>query len=123
VDYRRLLSEDEDFNQGPFMECVREQMLIERIEYFKELENLIYEETNYDEKCDEEQVRVALLQINPDLSKVELRKKLQSCFPKGVEMTTVALALSTLKRGATKLSNVVAQKKRGKRGARGSVIG
>lgn len=122
VDYRRLLSEDEDFNQGPFMECVREQMLIERIEYFKELENLIYEETNYDEKCDEEQVRVALLQINPDLSKVELRKKLQSCFPKGVEMTTVALALSTLKRGATKLSNVLAQKKRGKRGARGSVI-
>ena len=66
---------------------------------------------------------MALLQINPDLSKVELRKKLQSCFPKGVEMTTVALALSTLKRGATKLSNVLAQKKRGKRGARGSVIG
>ena len=119
VDYRKLLSEDEDFNQGPFMECVREQMLMKRIEYFKELENLIYEQTGYDEKCDEEQVRVALLHLNPDLIKLELRKKVQTCFPKGVELTTVALALSTLKRGATKL----ARKAKPKRGFRGSVIG
>lgn len=119
VDYRKLLAEDEDFNQGPFMESVREQMLMERIEYFKELENLIYEETGYEEKCDEEQVRSALLQINPDLSKMELRKKLQACFPKGVEMTTVTLAVSTLKRGATKFNNNNNGRGRGARGKKG----
>ncbi|QDZ20499.1 hypothetical protein HOP50_04g30170 [Chloropicon primus] len=122
VDYKKLLKEDEDFNQGPFMECAREQMLVERIEYFKELENLIYEETGFDEKCDEEQVRSALQNLNPDLSKLELRKKLQSCFPKGVEVTTVALALATLKRGATKISATRGGKK-GKRNARASIIG
>ena len=113
VDYRKLLSEDEDFNQGPFMESVREQMLMERIEYFKELENLIYEETGYDEKCEEEHVKTALLHIDSDMSKLELRKKLQQCFPKGVEVTTVALAISTLKRGATKGSTKKAKAKRG----------
>ena len=83
--------------------------------YFKELENLIYEQTGYEEKCDEEQVRVALLEVNPDLPKLELRKKLTSCFPKGVETTTVSLAVSTLKRGATKSSS------RGKKGKRAGI--
>ena len=101
VQYKKLFQEDEDFNQGPFMECVREQTLKERIEYFKEIENVLYEETGYDEKCNEEQVRVAILSATPDLSKLELRKRLQTCFPKGVEITTVSLAVSALKRGGT----------------------
>ena len=51
-----LFAEDDEFNQGQFVECVRDQMLAERLEYFVKLEEMLYNITGWVEVVTRDQV-------------------------------------------------------------------
>ena len=58
---------------GQFAEQIREQWLQERMEYFSELEQAIFDEALGEDECTRPQVQAALQKLNPDLPEAKAR--------------------------------------------------
>jgi hypothetical protein len=104
VEYKSLFEEDREYNQGEFAETVRDQMLEERIEYFKDLEEALYDQTNFEETCSPRALENALCKLDPEMPLAEIKKSLDSCFPKGMQESTVGSVLIVLKQGVGRKS-------------------
>ena len=61
---------------GEFAEQIREQWLQERIEYFSELEQAIFDEALGEDECTRPHVQAALQKLNPDLKEDKVQAPL-----------------------------------------------
>jgi len=127
VEYKKLFEEDREYNQGEFAETVRDQMLEERIEYFKDLEEALYDQTNFEETCSPRALENALCKLDPEMPLAEIKKSLDSCFPKGMQESTVGSVLIVLKQGvgrkSRKANKTVGLSKGGGKKKLGKMIG
>ena len=127
VEYKKLFEEDREYNQGEFAETVRDQMLEERIEYFKDLEEALYDQTNFEETCTPRALENALCKLDPEMPLIDIKKTLDSCFPKGVQDSTVGSVLIVLKQGvgrkARKAGKTVGLSKSGGKKKLGKMLG
>ena len=65
ADWHKLFEEDEStYNQSNFVERVRFQMLDERMEYFQNLEDVLYTLTGWKEECTKLQIQNAVMQLD-----------------------------------------------------------
>ena len=117
VVWKKLFEEDREYNQGEFAETVRDQYLEERLEYFKELESTLYDQTNFEENCTASQLENALCFVDPDIGPGELKRVLEMCFPmKGkvrTETNTIRNIMTFMQQGVGRKSKAADWKKVG----------
>ncbi|KAK9789016.1 hypothetical protein WJX73_007749 [Symbiochloris irregularis] len=100
IEHGKVFEEDREFNQGAFAECVREQWLQERLEYFSELEAVIYHEAMGQDECDRGQVITALMKVDANLIEKQALALVETAFMPGADKHTVKLVLRRLRAGA-----------------------
>jgi hypothetical protein len=65
ADWHKLFDEDQStYNQSNFVEKIRGQMLEERLEYFQNLEDVLYTLTGWKEECTKVQIQNAVMQVD-----------------------------------------------------------
>lgn len=99
VEWKKLFEEDREFNQGSFAECIRDQYLKERMEFIDSLGIALYEETASEDRCTREQVKRAILTVNPEFSEVSAAHESSRIFPEDVQYLENKLAMRRLSAG------------------------
>ena len=99
VEWKKLLEEDREFNQGSFAECIRDQYLKERMEFIDSLGIALYEETASEDRCTREQVKRAILTVNPEFSEVSAAHESSRIFPEEFEYLENKVAMRRLSAG------------------------
>ncbi|KAI3438406.1 hypothetical protein D9Q98_000838 [Chlorella vulgaris] len=103
VEWRKVFEEDREFNQGEFAECIRDQFLQERVEYFKALEEAVYDEANHEEECSREHVARALLRIDLDMSDKVAQQTAAAIFgSRDLDLLSVKTVMRKLSRGVVR---------------------
>ena len=65
---------------GDFAETVREQFLAERVEYFKELQRLLYVEASNEESASKQMLVRALCKSDPDMGEKQVFLRLMHLY-------------------------------------------
>ncbi|KAL4444954.1 hypothetical protein ABPG77_004004 [Micractinium sp. CCAP 211/92] len=127
VEWKKVFEEDREFNQGEFAEAIRDQFLQERVEFFKALEDAIYEEAGYEEECSKEHAVRALLRVDLDMTEKAAQQTAAAIFPPGLELLSVKAVMRKLSRGVVRRgrasstkTSVMGSAAAGIKGARGS---
>ncbi|KAL4448019.1 hypothetical protein ABPG75_005238 [Micractinium tetrahymenae] len=102
VEWRKVFEEDREFNQGEFAEAIRDQFLQERVEFFKALEDTIYEEAAYEEECSREHTVRALLRVDHDMTEKAAQQTAAAIFSAGLELLSVKAVMRKLSRGVVR---------------------
>eukprot|EP00887_Chlorella_sp_A99_P004632 scaffold4.g4632.t1 len=84
---------------GEFAEAIRDQFLQERMEYFKALEEAIYEEANHEEQCGKVHVVRALLVIDHDVTEKAANALANGIFGPEIDTLSVKAVMKKLSRG------------------------
>lgn len=99
VEWKKIFEEDREFNQGEFAECLRDQFLTERIEFFTALETALYEEAGDSEECTKSHVVRAVLMTDPECSEKAAAAAVGGVFFPGVDTLSIKVVIKKLSRG------------------------
>lgn len=99
VDWKKVFEEDREFNQGEFAECIRDQFLDERTEFFASLEESLAEEARYEDTCNQQQLAKALMNCDRDLSQEVALTLASTIFSRSDELLSITLVVKRLSKG------------------------
>ena len=102
VEWKKIFEEDREFNQGEFAECLRDQFLQERIEFFAALEAALYAEAGDAEECTKSHVIRAVLMADPECGEKQAAAAVGGVFFPGIDTLSVKVVIKKLSRGILK---------------------
>jgi len=104
IAYSLLFEEDDDANESNFVERLRDQYLVERLEFFNSIEEHLYEGTSYNEECSRNHLTRAIRLTDQAIKEETLAKLVRAAFPHNAATTTVAQCMARLRRCGMNLS-------------------
>ena len=105
--WKKIFEEDREFNQGEFAECLRDQFLQERIEFFTALETALYEESGNEDECTKAQVVQAILAVDPERSEKAAAAAVGSVFFPGTDTLSIKVVMKKLSKGMLQVGSIM----------------